>query len=268
MNNENMNNNMNKKNKLTYAVILIFFLVVILFGAKEYLPKFSPSGEVSGGYITSAEAKNIVRKFIEDNPELIVTSVQKMQKRQYEEHIKKQQARIKENKDTISSSSYPFLGNEEGEITIVKFYDYRCGHCRHAHKTLDKLQKEDKSLKVVLRVMPLLGADSQKAAKASLAAYAISPTKFPTFHEKLLSAHSLNDNNLKKMAIESGYDYDVLAEKMKSEEIAKQLQDNQKAASIVGLQGVPGFLIGEEFIPGNLPEEVFKEKINKIKNKK
>ena len=238
---------------------------MILFGAKDYLPKFTGAENVTGGYVTESDAKRIVREFIEDNPELIIKSVQKMQQKLYEEQMKKQQSLIKDNKASITSSSHPTLGNTGGDVTIVKFYDYRCGHCKHAHKNLQNIMKSDSNVKVVLRAVPMLGPDSEKAARASLAAYTIAPSKFEKFHEKLLNAHSYNDNNIKKLARESGYDPTVVMSKMKSEEVSKLLQESQQAARVIGLRGVPGFLIGEDLIPGNLPENEFKNRIASLR---
>lgn len=256
------------KNLLTYAVILVFFLVIILFGAKDYLPKFAGADKVSGGYVTAKEAKDIVREFIEENPELIVKSVENMQRKAHEERMQRSKERIKENRELINSTAFPVIGNEEGDVTIVKFYDYRCGHCKNAHKTLSSIMSKDGKIKIVLRVVPVLGPESEKAARASLAAHDISPSKFEKFHEKLLTAATYNENNIKKLATESGYDPDVLIGKMNSKEVTDQLEENRRIAGIVGVQGVPAFLVKEEFVPGSLPEEEFKKVIAKVREAK
>ncbi len=261
------NKNGQKSNKLTYAVIIVFFIVVVLFGAKDHLTKLTGNENVTGGYVTVAEAKNLMREFIEENPELIIRSLEKLQQKKFEEQAQKQKDRIVDNKDKIISSNYPVLGNKDGDVTVVKFFDYRCGHCKTAHKTLESLMKQDSNFKVILRVVPVLGPQSEKAARASLAAFTLSPSKFTAFHEKLINANSYNENNIKKMAQESGYDASMLVDKMDSKEVTDLLNSNSEAAGLVGVRGVPGFLIGEEFIPGNLPEDAFKEKIQKARAK-
>lgn len=254
--------------KLTYVVIVIFFIIVLLFGARDYLPKFSGADQISTEYVTAADTRKIVRDFIEENPELIVSSVVKMQQKQFEEQAKQKQEFIKGNKDKISSSNYPVLGNSTGDVTIVKFFDYRCGHCKNAHVNLEQLMSEDKGIKVVLRVVPVLGPESERAAQASIAAYLIDKDKFNKFHNALIKSQTFTNSNIRKIAKESGIDDSALLSKMDSPEVKAMLETNTKDAQSVGVQGVPGFLVEEEFIPGNPPLATFKEKINNARQKK
>ena len=55
------------------------------------------------------------------------------------------------------------LGNPQGDVTLVEFFDYNCGYCRHALADTDKLLKSDKNIRYVLKEFPILGPDSVAA---------------------------------------------------------------------------------------------------------
>ncbi|MEQ9116465.1 MAG: DsbA family protein [Rickettsiales bacterium] len=251
------------KSKLTYVVIIVFFAVVILFGARDKIENLIGSDKVSGGYVTSAETKKIITEFIEENPELIIRSLQKFQQKHIEKQMQERNDSLKKgHKKLMSLQNSIVLGNPESDVKVIKFFDYKCGHCKSAHNNVDKLLKDKVDFTLILKPLPLLGSDSERAARISTAAYLISPSKYAKFHEKLFTTHSLNQNNLKRLASESGYDADVLINKMNSKEVVDILNENKEAAGMIGLQGVPGFVIGEEFIRGSIPMEDLKAKIN------
>jgi len=262
-------NNSGSGNKLIMALFMVLVLIFILVSSKDKITSMIGANEVSGGYVTSAEAKKIVREFIEENPEIIIRSVQKMQQKQMEEQMRERSELVKKNqKELTSAENAIILGNPDSKVKVIKFFDYRCGHCKTAHNNIEELLKSKEDFALILKPLPLLGPDSERAARISVAAYLISPSKYHAFHDRLFKAHSLNENNLKKLAIESGYDKEVISDKMNSKEVTDIINDNKKAAGIVGLQGVPGFIIGEEFIGGSIPLPIMKEKISAVRNSK
>ena len=57
------------------------------------------------------------------------------------------------------------VGNPNGKVTIVEFYDYNCGFCKRAMDDMQALTKADPDLRFVLKEFPILGPDSQKAQR-------------------------------------------------------------------------------------------------------
>ena len=55
------------------------------------------------------------------------------------------------------------VGNPDGKVTIVEFYDYNCGYCKRAQDDMLALTAADPDLRFVLKEFPILGPDSQKA---------------------------------------------------------------------------------------------------------
>ena len=56
--------------------------------------------------------------------------------------------------------------------------------------------------------------------------------------------------------------------KTEGEKIGKILQANSTLGASIGISGTPGFVIGEELIPGAIDAATFKEKIAALRSKK
>ena len=50
------------------------------------------------------------------------------------------------------------VGNPDGDVTLVEFFDYNCGYCRAALPDMAKLLAEDPNLRVILKEFPILAA--------------------------------------------------------------------------------------------------------------
>ncbi|TGV95642.1 DsbA family protein, partial [Mesorhizobium sp. M2D.F.Ca.ET.145.01.1.1] len=94
---------------------------------------------------------------------------------------------IKNAKDQIFNSTFDgVVGNPNGKVTIVEFYDYNCGFCKRAIEDMRALTKSDPDLRFVLKEFPILGPDSQKASVVSMAFHLMMPEKYGEFHTALL----------------------------------------------------------------------------------
>ena len=51
------------------------------------------------------------------------------------------------------------LGNPQGDVTFVEFFDYNCGYCKRALTDMMELMSKDAKLKVVLKEFPVLGSE-------------------------------------------------------------------------------------------------------------
>ena len=62
------------------------------------------------------------------------------------------------------------VGNPQGDVTLVEFFDYRCPYCKQVAPAIKALLGEDKQLRIVYKEFPVLGPESVTAARAALAA--------------------------------------------------------------------------------------------------
>ncbi len=120
-----------------------------------------------------------------------------LEKRQTAADAEKHQAAVKELAATIFNSPRQVtLGNPQGDVTVVEFFDYNCGYCKRAMGDMLELIKGDGKLKFVLKEFPVLGEGSMQAAQVAVAVRMQDKTggkKYLEFHQKLLSGRGSID---------------------------------------------------------------------------
>lgn len=197
------------------------------------------------------EIEKIVRDYLMREPQVIYEAIQELQKRQQEAEAARAQATIVERADEIfRHADDPVIGPASGDVTLVEFFDYHCGYCRAMVPKLQDLIKGDSQLRFVFKELPVLGPDSVTAAKASLAASKLDPTKYMGYHLALMQAKDIGLASVLKIAGEQGYDVDALRTAMDEDWIQERLDANQSLAQSLGINGTPSFVVGRTLIPG------------------
>ena len=159
------------------------------------------------------------------------------------------------------------------DVTIVKYTDYQCPYCRKAHVALKELAAKDKKVRILYRDWPIFGPASEQAARLAIASKW--QDRHAQFHDALmLSPGKLNDAAIRAAAKKAGVNWERLQSDLKSHstEIEALLQRNDEQANALGLDGTPGFIIGETYVPGGvdligLKELVAEARQAKSKNK-
>ncbi len=227
---------------------------------------------VSGCSSTANETKNVsafspdltdaaIEHYIRTHPEVIVQSLQAMEaKRQAELQERQKSALATKQQELLHDPTSPVSGNLKGEITLVEFYDYRCGYCKKAAQVVTELQKDDPRVRVVYKDFPILGEPSELAAKAALASQA--QGKHQAFHEALFASHSdMTKEEILKIASGVGLDTQRLEADMANPQWQAVIEKNRALAQDLGISGTPGFIVGTELVPGMLDLNGLKELI-------
>ncbi len=158
------------------------------------------------------------------------------------------------------------LGNPQGDVTLVEFFDYNCGYCKRAMTDMLDLMKTDPKLKVVLKEFPVLGEGSTQAAQVAVAVRMQDKTgkKYLEFHQKLLGGRGPADKaRALAVAKEVGLDMARLEKDMASDEVKNTLAESFKIAEALGLNGTPSYVIGNEVVVGAVGLPTLKEKVNR-----
>ena len=117
------------------------------------------------------EIENIVKDYLMAHPQLLQDVINELDKQQKEAAAEKARTTIKTNNATLFNSPHEVvLGNPHGNVTMVEFFDYNCGYCKHALPDMMKLLQTDTNLKFVLKEFPVLGEGSVEAAHVAVAA--------------------------------------------------------------------------------------------------
>jgi protein-disulfide isomerase len=189
-----------------------------------------------------------------------------LEKRQTAAEAEKHKAAVKAHaKALFSSPDQVTLGNPNGNVTFVEFFDYNCGYCKRAMSDMLTLLKNDSKLKVVLKEFPVLGPGSVEAARVAVAVRMQDKTgkKYLEFHQKLLGGRGHADNaRALAVAKEVGMDMARIEKDMKSPEVEKSLREDFKLAEALGLNGTPSYVIGDNVIVGAIGLKGLQEKIN------
>jgi protein-disulfide isomerase len=143
----------------------------------------------------------------------------------------------------------PVGGNPEGGVTLVEFFDYNCPYCRQMSAVIAEAEAADPGLRIVYKEWPVLGAGSEFAAKAALAASR--QDKFVAFHRALYRIRGEVDESKVLTTAESiGLDPVRLKSDLRDSAIATMLKRNLALADALGIDGTPGFVIGDRILVG------------------
>jgi len=218
---------------------------------------------------SSPQALNTaIERYLRTHPEVIEQSLQALEtKREIEERARQKVALANRQKELLHDPSSPVSGNPGGQVTLIEFFDYRCGFCKRAAGAVTQLQKEDPTLRVVYKDFPILGEQSELAAKAALSANA--QGKHQAFHEALLATKTeMTRDELLRVAGDAGLDTKRLETDMANPEWQAVIDRNRALARELGISGTPGFIVGTELVPGALDVKGLKELIARAKNGK
>ncbi len=145
------------------------------------------------------------------------------------------------------------LGNPDGDVTLVEFFDYSCGFCKRALSDLVGLIKGDPKLRIVLKEFPVLGPGSVDAARIAIAVRMqdAGGEKYLAFHQELLgSAGPATRDKAIAAASHQGLDMARLEHDMAAGEVGATLAEDAKLAAAVGINGTPGYVIGSDVVLG------------------
>jgi len=238
-----------------------------LLTAALALPSAAPAHAQSFTGDQRGEIERIVREYLLSHPELLQDIMTELEKRQTLADAEKHRTAVKEHGAAIFTSPRQVtLGNPQGDVTVVEFFDYNCGYCKRAMSDMLELLKNDGKLKFVLKEFPVLGEGSVQAAQVAAAVRLQDKTggkKYLEFHQKLLGGRGPADK-ARSLAVakEVGLDVARIEKDMVGEEVKAQLEESFKLAEALGLNGTPSYVVGSDIVIGAVGLNALKEKVN------
>jgi protein-disulfide isomerase len=247
----------------SFRLIVPALLALALLGAPR------PASAQSFTDAQRGDIETIVRNYLIAHPEVLEEAMAELNKRQAAADAAKHEASIATNADTIFNSPRGVvIGNKDGDVTFVEFFDYNCGYCKRAMTDMLDLMKTDSKLKVVLKEFPVLGQGSVEAAQVAVAVRMQDPTgkKYLDFHQKLLGGRGQADK-VRALAVakELGFDMARLEKDMASPEAKATIEENFKLAEDMGMNGTPSYVIGKHVVVGAVGMDGLKEKISQAR---
>jgi protein-disulfide isomerase len=211
------------------------------------------------------EIEKIVREYLVAHPEVLQEALAELEKRQSVAEAEKHKTAVKEYSQALFASTHQVtLGNPQGDVTLVEFFDYNCGYCKRALSDMLDLLKSDPKLKVVLKEFPVLGQGSIEAAQVAVAVRMQDKAgkKYLDFHQKLLGNRGQADRARALAAAKDvGLDVSRLEKDLLSDEVKATIEESMKIAEALGLNGTPSYVVGSDVVVGAVGLAALKEKI-------
>lgn len=210
----------------------------------------------------------VIKDYLMANPEVVIQAVEEYQKQQEAEQKAAQAENVKKYNDFLyHNDATPAVGSEKPDVTIVEFFDFNCGYCKHALPVVQELLKSDKNIRFVFKDMPILSPTSQLAAQWALAANR--QGKYFEFYQEMLSGTGgVSEGTLTKAAEKIGLDMDKLKKDLEDPALKETIANNLKAAQDLGINGTPGFIINDRVVGGYLELDGMKQVIEEVRSGK
>ena len=248
---------MNKINaiyvSLLSLVIAIGTLAYCIFGCCNKEKPVAPE--------LSAES---VKAVLLEEPEMLFEALQKGEEKRQEEMRRASQKLIGENIEDINNyPASPVLGNKDGKITIVEFFDFACGYCHKLSPVLMNIIKKNDDVRLVLKPVYFLSPASSYAAKALYAANEQGLAK--EFYVAIMEHKGqLSESTINDIATKIGMDIEKMNATMASSEVSKAMGDTAELSQKIQVTGVPTLVIEGERVQ-TLSERDIQNKIDAAK---
>lgn len=164
--------------------------------------------------------------------------------------------------DVAYDPAQPVLGNPNGELSIVEFFDYACPTCKTLHPHLKQIVADDGHIRLVMKDWPINGEVVLYAARMVHAAGYLG--HYASAHLAVMGiagtlTHRSVDDGLRRSNINPADVRDALD--LHLPRIDALLERNREQAKRLNLIGTPSFLIGSRLYGGPLSPDQIREAI-------
>ncbi|NKC32998.1 DsbA family protein [Falsiroseomonas selenitidurans] len=223
------------------ALLLALTLVPAL-GSAALAQGFTPAQR--------AEIIEILRQALREDPTILRDAIGGLEQAEQAARAEAQRQAIVSQADALfRDPADPVKGNPEGDLTVVEFFDARCGYCKQLHPTMEALLRRDRNLRVVMKDLPILGPASVVATRALLAAQR--QGRYGPFYDALMALRvEPTEAVLRQQAERVGLDWARLRRDMADPALQARIEANLRLAQALGVDGTPALVIGRTLVPG------------------
>lgn len=207
------------------------------------------------------QIEKVVRDYLIENPEVVIEAIKAFQRNEEAAADARRQDAMKVLAEDLNNNpNDPVIGNPDGDVTVVEFFDYRCSFCKKVFPDIQKLLKDDGNIRYVLKEWPILGKDSVFASRAAMAVWLHQKDKYQPFHVAMMTSRgALSGEKVLDLAQSVGVDLAALKDQMDDPLVARTLEGTSRQAQLLNITGTPAFVIGGEVQGGAIPLSMMKE---------
>lgn len=195
-----------------------------------------------------------VRDYLLNNPEIILEALETLSQRQAKAALVE---KIAAYPGLFSGPSALTIGQAEGPVRVVKFFDYKCAPCKAIHPHLEALAADNPDLRIEMKHLPILTPGSERAARFALATQlTFGDAAYVQVHEALWRVNGpLNITGFKRIADDLGLDFSTIEAAMEADTVTAEVDGNRDIAIDLGILGTPGFLSTDSLVVGEADTE-------------
>ncbi|MFQ3176009.1 MAG: protein-disulfide isomerase [Psychromonas sp.] len=214
------------------------------------------SSLVSAENISAAQQKQLseITDLLEQNPEIIEGLYTNLT--QYVENQGSISNKLKQHHDYLyNNPMHPYFGSEEPKLTIINFSDYNCAYCKRLESALVEILKKYPEIRVV-NVYLTFQQSMISDLKTNTAWYALNVWEndrpnFAEVHRLMMAKPSKHDRqSIMTIAEMTSTESALAVNEIKQQLVVK----NERVFGQLGLRGTPSLIIGDQIIPGFIPQ--------------
>ena len=214
-----------------------------------------------------AELKTIIKEYLKEDPGIVMQALELHRDQQEQKLTADAEEVIKQQMDKLTAKDLPSVGNPDGDVTVIEFFDYNCGYCKRALEDIQKVLNEDKKVRFVFKELPILGPTSEVAARWAEAAHR--QGKYFEYHTAIMhNPAPISEETLEKAGKDVGLDIAKLKADAESEEVKASVNDSRGLAMQAQIQGTPAFIINGKLYRGYLGPDGLTRAIAEARTKK
>jgi len=210
--------------------------------------------------LPQAEFNQMVKEALVNNPEILKEAIIALQAHEQNKVKAQQGESLDNNKAALFNNKMdPWMGAENPELTIAYFTDFNCPYCKKIEPLLDRLVEEYPEVRVVYKLVPILGPSSKEATELALTVWEHEPAKFAELHKKLMSRPSrLDSSAIAKVGKITDTD-EWLDNTARSVETT--VATSMGLMREFGLSGTPALIFGDQIVGGLVPYEQLEKQV-------
>ncbi|MET0273925.1 MAG: DsbA family protein [Phenylobacterium sp.] len=189
-----------------------------------------------------------VRAYLLEHPEVIREAAMKLNEKEQLAAVKASTDAIGKYRAQLERDPRDFVANPDGKVTVVEFFDYRCGYCKLAAPEVLQIIRDNPDVRFVFKEMPIFGEVSDNTAKIALTPAAKS--KGLELYKGWMAEKALDEAAVDRHLVQAGLDPASVRKAAADPAIARQIADIHALASALKIEGTPAFVVGNTLIPG------------------
>jgi protein-disulfide isomerase len=136
------------------------------------------------------------------------------------------------------------VGNPQGDVTLVEFYDLNCPFCRKAAADVAAILEGDKKLRLMLVPFPVLGIPSIAAGRVEMAVVRLAPARFYEFHRRVYAGRGTVDGD-RALAVTKamGLATDKVIAVANDDAVTETMKAHVRLGNAMGLAATPAFVV-------------------------